>query len=58
MWKLNKTLRVANTLGLSGDAAEAQDRLCKLPERLMNIADSRPSIAEPVGFDWIYGEVA
>ena len=59
--KLNKELGVSKVLGLGGEAAEAQERLCKLPGRLRKYADwkkKRHRVAEPVAFDWIYGRAA
>lgn len=59
--KLNKTFKVGEVLGLRDEAAEAQERLCKLPDRLREYSDrkkKRHRVAEPVAFDWIYGRAA
>jgi acyl-[acyl-carrier-protein] desaturase len=55
--KLNKTFKVADA-SVSDDAAEAQEHLCELPNRLRKIADAKPRITKPVAFDWIYGSAA
>jgi len=58
--KLNKTFRVADS-SVKDVAAEAQDYLCKLPDRIRDHAEKtrdRIRIAKPVGFDWIYGRTA
>ena len=54
--KLNKAFDVGN-VSVNGDAAKAQDHLCKLPRVLERYA-KMPRIIEPVAFDWIYGRVA
>jgi len=56
--KLNKTFKVAKT-SVKGNAAKAQEYLCQLPGRLMNVAErTKYRIAKPVAFDWIYGRTA
>jgi len=59
--KLNKAFKVGEVLGLRDEAAEAQERLLKLPDRLRKYADwkkKRHRVAKPVAFDWIYGRAA
>jgi len=56
--RLNKKFGVAEA-SVNGKVAKAQEYLCNLPERLRKLAGkTKLRIADPVGFDWIYGRVA
>lgn len=55
---LNKTFQIEG-FSVTGAAAKAQDYLCELPKRLRRVAErTKFRIADPVGFDWIYGRAA
>ena len=46
---------------VSGEAARAQDRLCRLPERYLRLADrveDRIARRPRAAFDWIHGRTA
>lgn len=56
--KLNKKFGVAKA-SVKGEAARAQEYLGNLPARLQKMAErTKLRVADPVGFDWIYGRAA
>ncbi len=56
--KLNKKLQVGK-VAVTGAAAKAQEYLSGLPKRLHRLAErNKNRVADPVGFNWIYGRSA
>jgi acyl-[acyl-carrier-protein] desaturase len=56
--RLNTGLGVGN-LQVAGEAAKAQEALCKLPDRIRKVADRRkPQANKELPFAWIYGRQA